>query len=202
MEQGGGGVRKLAIFSFSCSAAVFAANGLLPLTLLVPMGVGLALLAPVLWWGMGPKRRRARLMSALVLSGVSVGLLWTATFHHLVMEPARALDGRTVRLEAVVEEYPQQTDYGYSVVVRSDLGGLRKPLTLLYVDEQGAELRPGDRISVIAHCTLADHSLSGEEITYYTAKGIFLLGRPMGRWRRSGLKFRHPPFGRPCWPTG
>ena len=118
-------------------------------------------------------------MSTLVLSGVSVGLLWTATFHHLVMEPARALDGRTVRLEAVVEEYPQQTDYGYSVVVRSDLGGLRKPLTLLYVDEQGAELRPGDRISVIAHCTLADHSLSGEEITYYTAKGVFLLADSM-----------------------
>lgn len=88
MEQGGGGVRKLAIFSFSCSAAVFAANGLLPLTLLVPLGVGLALLAPVLWWGMRPKQRRARLMSVLVLSGVSVGLLWTAAFHRLVMEPA------------------------------------------------------------------------------------------------------------------
>ena len=114
-------------------------------------------------------------MSVLVLSGVAVGLLWTAAFQQLVMEPARALDGRTVRLEAVVEEYPQQTDYGYSVVVRSDLGGLRKPLTLLYVDEQGAELRPGDRISVIAHCTLADHSLSGEEITYYTAPPMWRL---------------------------
>lgn len=197
MEQGGGGVRKLAIFSFSCSAAVFAANGLLPLTLLVPLGVGLALLASVLWWGMGTKRRRTRLMSVLVLSGVSVGLLWTAAFHRLVMEPARALDGRTVRLEAVVEEYPQQTDYGYSVVVRSDLGGLRKPLTLLYVDEQGAELRPGDRISVIAHCTLADHSLSGEEITYYTAKGIFLLGETYG-----ALEMERPEIPSPTvWPS-
>lgn len=190
-------MRKLAIFSFSCSVAVFAANGLLPLALLVPLGVGLALFTPILWWGVGSKRSRPRLAGVLVLAGLSVGLLWTAAFYQLMVEPVRQLDDRTVRLEAVVAEYPQQTDYGYSVVVRSELGGLRKPLTLLYVDAQGAELRPGDRISVITHCTLADHSLSGEEITYYTAKGIFLLGETYGALEAERPEIPSPFF----WPA-
>ena len=137
-------MRKLAIISFSCAAAVFAANGFLPFVLLVPLGMGLVFLCPALWWGMGRKRSRVRLACMLALAGASVGLLWTAAFHELVFEPARELDGRTVRLEAVVEEYPQQTDYGYSVVVRCETDGIQNPLTLLYMDEQGAKLRPGD----------------------------------------------------------
>lgn len=195
--EGGGGVRKLAIISFSCAAAVFAANGFLPFVLLVPLGMGLVFLCPALWWGMGRKRSRVRLACMLALAGASVGLLWTAAFHELVFEPARELDGRTVRLEAVVEEYPQQTDYGYSVVVRCETDGIQNPLTLLYMDEQGAKLRPGDQISVITHCTLANRSLSGKEITYYTAKGIFLQGETYGT-----LKVYRPEVPPPAfWPA-
>ena len=190
-------MRKLAMFSFSCSAAVFAANGLLPSMLLVPLGVGLLFAGPAFWRGMGPKRRRPRLAVVLVLAGLAAGFLWTAVYQQWVFRPARELDDRTVRLEAVVEEYPQQTDYGYSVVVRCRTGGLQTLLALLYVDDQGAQLRPGDRISVITHCTLADRSLSGEEITYYTAKGIFLLGETYGALEANRPEVPAPAF----WPA-
>ena len=190
-------MRKLAIFSFSCSAAVFAANGLLSSMLLVPLGVGLLFAGPAFWWGMGPKRRRPRLAVVLVLAGLAAGFLWTAVYQQWVFRPARELDDRTVHLEAVVEEYPQQTDYGYSVVVRCRTGGLQTLLALLYVDDQGAQLRPGDRISVITHCTLADRALSGEEITYYTAKGIFLLGETYGALEADRPEVPAPAF----WPA-
>ena len=190
-------MRKLAIISFSCSAAVFAANILLPLALWVPLGMGLALLCPVFWIGLGQGRRKARLAGVLVLAGLSVGLLWTAGFYHLMFQPAGELDDRTVRLEAVVEEYPQQTDYGYSVVVRCETEDVQNVLALLYTDEQGAQLQPGDWISVIAHCTLADQSLSGEEITYYTAKGIFLLGETYGTMEVDRPEVPPPVF----WPA-
>jgi len=51
---------------------------------------------------------------------------------------------------------------------------------LLYTDEQGEHLRPGDVIQSVTHCTLGTRSSAGEEITYYTAKGIFLWGRCYG----------------------
>ena len=52
---------------------------------------------------------------------------------------------------------------------------------ILYTDEQGADLRPGDRIGTVAHCTLGDRTFAGEKITYYTAKGIFLRAKAYGR---------------------
>ena len=58
-----------------------------------------------------------------------------------------------------------------------------KVSAILYIDEQGADLRPGDRIETIVHCTLGDRTFSGERISYYTAKGIFL--------RQQGRKLKH-----------
>lgn len=55
--------------------------------------------------------------------------------------------------------------------------------TLVYADEQGADLRPGDRVETVAHCTLAERTFGGEEITYYTAKGIFLRAEAYGELR-------------------
>ena len=58
--------------------------------------------------------------------------------------------------------------------------------TLLFADSQAAQLRPGDRVETVAHCTLADRSQTGEEITYYTAKGILLTAQGYGllSWER------------------
>lgn len=173
-------MRKLAILACAFSAAVFGANFLLPEGAWAPAGGALALVFPLLLFLWSRRRERRRLALVLACGGLSAGLLWTAAYTAVFFQPARDMDDRTVRMAATVSDWPRQTEYGWSVPVRADAGpcGLS---AVLYTDSQGADLRPGDRISTVAHCTLGDRTLSGEEITYYTAKGIFLQAQAYGR---------------------
>ena len=174
-------MRILATFAFSFAAAVFGAvyGELDPL--LLPLGGALAL-AAVLTGLLVREKGHARTRAVLILSGLSVGLLWTALYMSVFFQPARDLDGRTVRLSAVVADWPQEGEYGgYTVVVQAETEGWAKVSAILYTDKQGADLRPGDRIGTVGHCTLGDRTFSGEKITYYTAKGIFLRARAYGR---------------------
>ena len=174
-------MRVLATAAGSFSLAVFAANcipllegALLPLSCVLAALCAAALLC---------LRGRARVRGALICGGLALGLLWTAAYGAVFYAPARALDDRTIRLSGTVMEYPQETDYGWSVLVRAD-GEPGAPVpTLVYADEQGADLRPGDRVETVAHCTLAERTFGGEEITYYTAKGIFLRAEAYGELR-------------------
>ena len=172
-------MRKLAIFSAGYGGAVFAAVQILPGGVLLPLGgfciVLYTLLHLLKRFLPDPVRRRALLCCA----GMAVGLLWTWGYGRLFLEPARKLDDRTVVLTGTVIGFPEPTDYGGRALVRMELerGSVR---TLLYLDEANMGLEPGDRISTIAHCTLATHSSRGEEISYYTAKGIFLTAVAYG----------------------
>lgn len=172
-------MRKLAIFSAGYGAAVFAAVQILPVGALLPLGGFCVVLYTLLHllkrFLPDPARRRALLCCA----GMAVGLLWTWGYGRLFLEPARQLDDRTVVLTGTVIGFPEPTDYGGSVLVRMDLerGSVH---TLLYIDQANMDLEPGDRISTIAHCTLATRSSRGEEISYYTAKGIFLTAAAYG----------------------
>ena len=174
-------MRILAAFAFSFAAAVFGTiyGGLDPL--LLPLGGGLALAAAVA--GLAVKRKsQTRTRVLLILSGLACGFLWTALYMAVFFQPARDLDGQTVRLTATVADWPQEGSYGgYTVLVRAETGGWVKVSAILYTDGQGAGLRPGDRIETIAHCTLGDRTFAGEKITYYTAKGIFLRAQAYGR---------------------
>ena len=170
-------MRKLAIFSFSFSAAVLLCAYLLPQSLWLPgacVGGGALLPFCLLFKG------RRRLALAIACSGLALGFLWTAVYDALFFAPARALDDQTIRLSAVVEDYPRPRDYGWQVPVRMKTEQGTTLKVLLYTDEQGEHLRPGDRIESVTHCTLGTRSSAGEEITYYTAKGIFLWGRCYG----------------------
>jgi len=188
-------MRVLAIFAFSFAGAVLAANYWLPESVLILLGLLMALpggLACVLL----KDRRRLRKAAALVCGGLALGLLWTAAYTALFFQPARALDDRTLRLTATVADWPQETEYGYSVLVRAETDSFAALNTILYTDEQGAALRPGDRIAGVVHCTLGDRTFAGEEITYYTAKGIFLRGELYGRLevqRPDHVPVRHWP---------
>ena len=204
-------MRILATFALSFSAAVFAAV-YLPLDgVLLPAGVLLLLAAA------GARlmhRRRVRRRALLVLCGAALGLLWTAGYTALFLRPAQALDGRTVRLTAQVAGFPQAGSYGgWSVLARVECEPGVRLSAVLYLDGQGEDLRPGDRITTVAHCTLGSRTFAGEEITYYTAKGIFLRARayglleverperiPLGYWSvrlsqalKSGIDAAFPP---------
>ena len=173
-------MRRLAIFSFAFALAALCA-GYLPLEgALLPLGAGFGVLTALTWV---PLERRRRIRKALrwVAAGLALGFLWTAGYSALFWRPAQVLDDTTIRLHGTVAQWPQETDYGFSVRVRLEPEAGPEILTLLYLDSQGAELRPGDRVETVAHCSLADRAASGEEITYYTSQGIFLTARAYGR---------------------
>lgn len=105
--------------------------------------------------------------------GVSLALLWLTLYGVVVMALAQALEHRTVRLEAVVTDWPQAVDYGVRITVRAGEEGQRKSKAIFYGDTDLSELRPGDRFSCVARCTPANR-MRGEESLYYNAKGILL----------------------------
>lgn len=178
-------MRKLAIFAFSFAAAVFlTVYGGLD-ALLLPLGGSLAVITLFLGLVLR-KKSRARARTLLILSGLACGFLWTALYTAVFFQPARELDGRTVRLTATVADWPQEGTYGgYTVLVRAETEGRVKVSAILYTDEQGADLCPGDRVETVAHCILGDRTFAGEKITYYTAKGIFFRATAYGRLERS-----------------
>lgn len=188
-------MRILAIFAFSFAGAVFFANYLLPEALLFPVGALLLMVAAAVLLLLR-RRRRPCLFWTLVCAGLSAGLLWTALYTAVVFQPARDMDDRTLRMEATVADWPQETDYGYSVLVRTKTQSFVTLNAILYTDEQGADLCPGDKLDTVAHYTLGDRTFSGEEITYYTAKGIFLRAEAYGELtvdRADRVPFRYWP---------
>lgn len=174
-------MRVLAAFAFSFAAAVFlTVYGGLDAALL-PLGGSLVVIMLLLGLFFR-KRSRARTRALLILSGLACGFLWTALYMAVFFQPARDLDGRTVRLSATAADWPQEGDFGgYTVLVRAETESRVKVSAILYTDGQGADLRPGDQVETVAHCTLGDRTFAGEKITYYTAKGIFLRAQAYGR---------------------
>lgn len=172
-------MRILAIFCSGYALAVFGAVLVLPGKLLLPLGGLCAALAFCLHILKGIEHERVRRRALLCCAGLAIGLMWSHSYDRMFLEPARQLDDQTIRLSAVVAQYPQPTEYGASVLVKTHLER-GSALTLLYGDETYLQLRPGDKISTVAHCTLATHTYDGQEITYYTAKGIFLTAKGYG----------------------
>lgn len=171
----------LAILSFSFAGAVLCANYIPSEKLLLPLGCAFLLAFAATFLPRLRQTARGR-KARYAAFGLALGCLWTAGYSWIFWRPAELLDDQTVRLSATVSQWPQETDYGgFSVLARADTDGWVTVPILLYVDEQGANLRPGDCIETVAHCALADRASSGEEITYYTAKGIFLTGQAYGR---------------------
>lgn len=177
-------MRKLAVAAFSFSAAVFVGVYLDLDRVLPVLAASVALMAVILALVLR-KQPKLRRHLALVSFGLAAGFLWTGIYAQVFFGPAVELDDQTVRFTGVVTDYPQQSEYGGVILtVRVETGGLVRPLAVLYADEQGADLRPGDEISAVVHWTLASRTMRGEEITYYTAKGIFLQGKVYGRLDR------------------
>ncbi len=172
-------MRKLAIAGFSFSGAVFVTVLLLPEFCWIPGGVGAALICAVLACTAGRRERRG-LAVTLTCGGLAAGLLWTALYNAVVLPPVQALDGRTVRLSGTAADYPRETEYGVSLLLWAETDAPMPQTAVLYLDEQGTSVRPGDRLTTVARCAAANRTFSGEKITYYTAKGVFLQAQAYG----------------------
>ncbi len=133
----------------------------------LPVGLG-SLAAGFLFKGLKkwPPLRR-------FLFGAGAILVWLAVYSALFQAPAQDLEHRTIRMEAVVTQWPEETDYGVRVPVRAGEREGRKVSALFYGPADLADLRPGDRISCVARCTPAEE-LGGRRACT-TPPRVFLL---------------------------
>lgn len=164
-------MRKLAAGALSFSAAIFAANYILPLKACLWIGtafliVGLALFAFRRKWLLGFE---IGLISAAFAFAV---FFLHASFTHL---PAKELDGAELEIEATVLDYPRVYDDYCSVYIR--LTGENTPhlKAILYDNHMTiADALPGQDISLTARLRPADIRY-GEDYDHYYSKSIYLI---------------------------
>lgn len=150
----------------------------------------LCLAAAVLWWNTRAKQNEnpdvtlfsrprritfeiSRRLAALCLGGV-LAFGWFAGYSALFYGPTKEMAGMETVISGTVGSYPDETSIGgYSVILRLD-GGVRSPDVLAYGGRDWGGLKPGDRVICTARIKAADR-LYGEETSYYTARGVFLL---------------------------
>ncbi len=125
-----------------------------------------------------PARRRrllglSRRLLALCLGGV-LAFGWFGIYHTLFYTPAQAMAGTERVISGTVSSYPEETSIGgWSMTLRLD-GDFRSPDVLLYGSEEWGGLKPGDKVTCQARLE-GSTRMYGEETTYYTAKGVFLI---------------------------
>lgn len=123
-------------------------------------------------------RRRESVLRCLLL-GAGVCLVWLTVYGALFHAPAQAMADWTVRMQAVVTDWPQETKYGVRIPAKGGEEDGRKIKVFLYGDETLAKLRPGDHLSCIARCT-STATYHGEESFYQISKGILLSAKIYG----------------------
>lgn len=173
-------MRVLAIFAGGYAVAAFSACYFLREEWLLHIAVAAAILCAgaMLCRKRWPDRSK---QAVLLLAGLTIGLLWSGLYRMIFLAPARELDGRTIRMSAVVAEYPEIKRNGCSVIVEVETASDIPVTAVLYTDGKGERVQPGDHIETVAYCTVGSRSLSGEDISYYTAQGIFLQAQAYGR---------------------
>ena len=116
----------------------------------------------------------ARRILAIGLGGL-VAAGWFAGWTALFRAPADNLAGQTLSLAGTVTSYPRETSIGGWYMTISLDGGFTAPDVMVYASSGWGGLTPGDRVAFTARLEHSD-LLYGDETTYYTGKGIFLLG--------------------------
>lgn len=117
-------------------------------------------------------KRPAARVAAVVLIGVTVGMLWSAMYDRLYLDAAREFDGKKVHASAIVTDYSYDTNYGVAADAQTELGGKKFKMRLYYPGD--TSLQPGDRIEGEFRFRMTtDDSLQGG--TYHQGDGIFLL---------------------------
>lgn len=168
-------MRKLVWFGlgFAGASAVWAyllpGNGLL----LLGLGAGAGLFLAVL---LSRRVREAR-FAAWLLLGCAIGSAWCWGYDQIYLAPARSLEGRTASAQMEITDYSYETRYGKAADGAVTLDGKPYRVRIYYSGEE--DLAPGDllRGSFRFQTTVPD---AGEEISYQSGKGIFLLAYAQG----------------------
>lgn len=192
MTEGGGGMRRLTWFSggFAAACLFTCYGGLDPMPILT--AAVLWALSLLLWRAVRPRpdeppiflrrpKRKGRWVlyqisrrSAALCLGALLALAWSAGYDAVFRAPAERWVGDGVELSGEVTSYPRGTSIGgWSMSVHLD-GGFTAPDVLIYGSADWGGLKPGDRVSFCARVTPSTR-LYGDETTYYTARGVYLL---------------------------
>lgn len=183
-------MRKLAWFSGGFSAACllccYALGGVIPLlAVLLLLVFAIAVERFTRPRGMEsrdlsllPRRRGIALQlsrrAVALCLGAGLAFLWFSVYSALFYSPAAEMAGTEQTISGEVSSYPEETSIGgWSMTVRLDNGSC-SPDVLLYGSEAWGDLRPGDRVTCTARLKSSEF-LYGDETTYYTARGVFLL---------------------------
>ena len=141
------------------------------------LGLPLCLGALALWVLLALLRRLPPVRPLLL--GCALALVWVGVYAGVFHGPAQAMAYRTIPMEGVVINWPEETDYGVSIPVKAGEKGGRPVKATLYGDKDLASLRPGDQLSCVVYCTPADR-MAGKETLYHYAKGTLLTMKSYG----------------------
>jgi competence protein ComEC len=160
-------VRKLAVTACFFSAAIFVSEYLMPFA--VQLWAGMMLL---LFFIAALFIKRIKIIRFITL-GLAFGLLWNYTYVQFSPQAAsvRRLvknDGSTQTVTAEVLSYPEETDYGKSVLIRAE----RAVCRLYIYGEDYTDLAAGDEIRVSARFSRTDIKTGSD---YYNSVGIPLF---------------------------
>lgn len=186
-------MRKLAIVCFWFCAAIFLANYLLPVKLLLPLALGLSLAALALI----PFGRNWMLPLILALCGAAAGLYLFRMHDALTLDRARELHGETRRGSALVLTEPFRGEDYVSAEVAFSLPGDKRTIRAKLYDHDGTLEGAGPGDLVQGWFSLLDSGVrfGKSDLTGY-AKGIYLTLSNEGELRlrpASGLSLRFWP---------
>ena len=181
-------MRILAIFSLSLSAAVFAADYLLPVSALLP----LALTFIILGAGLLLLRRRWLRGIELALFGLAAGLGVFLLKYNAVTVPCHELDGETVTLHAYLTDYPEIYEDYCRAEIRITDRTLPRVNAILYVNDLSlTDAESGQVIETEAKLHSADMRY-GREYDRYNAGDIFLTANAKTAVITDGKKLSVP----------
>lgn len=160
-------MRKLMWFTIGFAAAC--AGGtywILPKALLIP---GALLSITMLYFA---RNQLWIQKSALLLLGVSMGILWFLKFQSKILDPVYELDGVTREAQIRCTDFGEDTNYGIRVEGRMAIGE-KSYSVLLYLNEK-IDVHPG--VVLTGSYRFQTTAPGGQkESTYFQGEGIYLL---------------------------
>ena len=140
---------------------------------------------------------------AILLLGVSVGLIWWICFDALRLTHVRNVDGQVVETQITVSDFSYETTYGIAADGTVSLDG-KSFRVRGYFNGQETQLKPGDVVSGKFRMRMTVRG-GEKEPTYHSGNGIYLLAYSNGNvtvCSDSGKQLRYFPAYCRHWITG
>lgn len=162
-------MRRLMWLSIGFGAACALGVYLLPVSVLLWIGIPLAILSGI---GLFLPLNAYRKIAVFLCLGLSGGSIWYQIFDSQHLAPARSLDGTTVEMTLEVADYSFDSNYGITVDGKAALSGRTYQIRAYLHREE--PVSPGTRIT--GEFELRYTAPGGQKAaTYHSGNGILLL---------------------------